>query len=59
MIFRRMSLACVAVASSFTASLLVAAQDDPVRDMQIGMEGLLKASKDPAMMAQLMQDMQV
>ena len=32
---------------------------DPLRDIQIGMQGLAQAGKDPAMMAQMLQDMQV
>ena len=32
---------------------------DPLRDVQIGMQGLMQASQDPTMMAQLLQDMQV
>jgi len=40
---------------------LARAQDgnDALRDMQIGMQGLMEAQKDPAMLAQLMQDLQV
>lgn len=34
-------------------------QQQALRDMQIGMEGLFRASKDPAMLAQLMEDLQV
>jgi hypothetical protein len=35
------------------------AQADAIRDMQTGMAGLQQASKDPVLMAQLMQDLQV
>jgi len=34
-------------------------QHDPLRDVQVGMQGLMQASQDPALMAQLVQDMQV
>jgi predicted small secreted protein len=43
-------------------SVVVSAQngaDEALRDMQIGMQGLQAAAKDPAMMAQLMADLQV
>jgi hypothetical protein len=35
------------------------AAEQALRDMQIGMQGLHQAASDPAMMAQLMADMQV
>ncbi len=34
-------------------------QADAIRDMQTGMAGLQQAAKDPVLMAQLMQDLQV
>jgi hypothetical protein len=34
-------------------------QDDALRDVQLGMQGWAQASKDPELLAQLMQDMQV
>ena len=33
--------------------------EDALRDLQIGMAGLQEASRNPAMLAQLMQDLQV
>lgn len=33
--------------------------DDSLRDIQVGMQGLAEAAKDPAVLAQLMKDMQV
>ena len=48
---------------TFISSILVAtttAQDyDALTNIQLGMEGLMQAGTDPAMLAQLMQDMQV
>ena len=34
-------------------------QADAIRDMQTGLGGLQQAAKDPVLMAQLMQDLQV
>lgn len=42
---------------AFVAS--VSAQQDPMRDLQLGLQGLQQASKDPAQLAQLMKDLQV
>jgi hypothetical protein len=44
-----------------SAASIVSAQnaEDALRDMQIGMQGLQAAASDPAMMAQLMADLQV
>jgi predicted small secreted protein len=46
---------------SSTSSIVSAqnAAEDALRDMQIGMQGLQAAASDPAMMAQLMADLQV
>ena len=48
---------------TFICSTLLAtttAQDyDALTNIQLGMEGLMQAGTDPAMLAQLMQDMQV
>lgn len=33
--------------------------DDAARDVALGLQGLIEASKDPAALAQLMQDLQV
>ena len=38
---------------------LATAQDGTQHDIQLGMQGLMEASKDPAVFAQLMRDMQV
>jgi hypothetical protein len=54
MIFRTTLL----LAASFLAA--VTAQDDTAaRDIQLGMQGLMEAGKDPAILAQLMKDLQV
>jgi redox-regulated HSP33 family molecular chaperone len=60
MIFRRSTIL------SFVAGLLVSAtachaqnRENALKDMHIGMQGLQQAGEDPAMLAQLMQDMQV
>ena len=46
-----------------TAWMVVAQEEDPqaeaLRTMQIGMQGLMQAGQDPALLAQLMQDLQV
>lgn len=42
---------------AFVAS--VSAQQDPMRDLQMGLQGLQQAAKDPAQLAQLMKDLQV
>lgn len=57
MIFRR-SILSIAVGLLLSASTGFA-QEDAIRDMQVGMQGLKQAGEDPAMLAQLMQDMQV
>lgn len=57
MLFQRFSVLFLAGLSYFSGVVVVA--QDPAMDMQVGMEGLMRAAKDPAMMAQLMQDMQV
>ena len=36
-----------------------ACAQDAARDIQMGMQGLAEATKDPAMLAQLLADMQV
>lgn len=38
---------------------LSTAQSDALRDAQIGMQGLMESTKDPAALAQLLKDMQV
>jgi hypothetical protein len=60
MIFRRSTIL------SFVAGLLLSAtachaqnRENALKDMHIGMQGLQQAGEDPAMLAQLMQDMQV
>jgi hypothetical protein len=40
------------------SSSRVTAQDDALKDVQIGMQGLKQASDDPAVLAQLMKDLQ-
>lgn len=64
MIFR--STVATVLASTICLVLLVwpsvsAQQLDgtALRDIQVGMEGLMEASKDPMILAQLMKDMQV
>lgn len=48
---------------SFLLVLLVsfcaAQESDTMRDIQLGLQGLKEAGKDPALLAQLMRDMQV
>jgi hypothetical protein len=39
--------------------LSVRADDDAIKNLQIGMQGLAQAGQDPALLAQLLQDMQV
>jgi len=42
--------------------LLVAvcsAQEEPLKDIEVGMQGLMQAANDPALLAQLVRDMQV
>lgn len=46
-----------AVVISLTS--VVAQEADAMRDIQLGMAGLQEASKNPALLAQLMQDLQV
>ena len=46
------------VAAAFFFGFAVA-QDGSLHDIQIGMQGLMEATKDPAALAQLMRDMQV
>jgi hypothetical protein len=46
--------------AAFSCLFVTTAQDyDALTNIQLGMEGLMKAGSDPAMLAQLMQDMQV
>jgi hypothetical protein len=50
--------------SILTFSLLsltpaVAQESDALRDLQLGLNGILEASKNPELLAQLMQDLQV
>ena len=52
MIFRN----AILLAASFLAA--VTAQD-ATANIQLGMQGLMEAGKDPALLAQLMQDLQV
>lgn len=53
---RVLSVAALVLA---TVSAQNAAAEEALRDMQIGMQGLAAAAKDPAMLAQLMADLQV
>lgn len=60
MMLRRLALSLLVLLSS--GSSIVSAQnaaEQALRDMQIGMQGLQAASSDPAMMAQLLADLQV
>lgn len=57
-----MNLTFVQFLLTISSLLLVTtiAQDyDALTNIQLGMEGLMQAGSDPAMLAQLMQDMQV
>ena len=54
MIFRR---AFVPAAAFFCG--LASAQDGTLNDIQLGMQGLMEASKNPEVLAQLLKDMQV
>lgn len=57
-----MNLTLVQFLLTISSLLLVTtiAQDyDALTNIQLGMEGLMQAGSDPAMLAQLMQDMQV
>ena len=49
------------VALSIVCFAPVSAQEetDAMRDLQMGLQGIQEASKDPALLAQLMQDLQV
>jgi predicted Zn-dependent protease len=60
MIFRRSTILSL-VAGLLLSATACHAQDrkEALKDMHIGMAGLQEAGNDPAMMAQLMQDMQV
>lgn len=53
--FRKIALLGLALFSSVGLS---AAQDDAMENLRVGLEGLKQAGKDPALMAQLMRDMQ-
>ena len=53
--FRKIALLGLAV---FSSAGLCAAQD-ALDNLKIGLEGLKQAGQDPALMAQLMRDMQV
>lgn len=55
MIFRKAVLLAVSVLAAVTAQQY----DDATANIQIGMQGLMEAGKDPALLAQLMQDLQV
>lgn len=44
---------------AFALLSVALAQDDAARDVALGLQGLIEASKDPAALAQLMQDLQV
>lgn len=60
MMLRRLAPSLLILLSS--GSSIVSAQnaaEQALRDMQIGMQGLQAASSDPAMMAQLLADLQV
>ena len=54
--FRKIALLGLAV---FSSAGLCAAQDAALDNLKIGLEGLKQAGQDPALMAQLMRDMQV
>ena len=56
MIFRKFLVVC---ATLLSAAPIAYAQDDAMRNVQAGMQGLAEAGKDPAMLAQLVKDMQV
>jgi len=60
MIVRTLFL-CVAGAVALFACAAAAddMKEDPLRDISIGMQGLEQAAQDPALMAQLLQDLQV
>jgi len=47
------------VAFAFCCCGFATAQDGSLHDVQLGMEGIMQATKDPALLAQLMKDMQV
>lgn len=55
MMFRKIFLVCV----SLLAAPLCFAQEDAERNIMMGMQGLAEAAKDPALLAQLVRDMQV
>lgn len=54
MIFRTAIVLAVAVVTAVDAQY-----DDPTFNIQVGMQGLMEAGKDPAVLAQLMKDLQV
>ena len=55
MFFRK---ALLVIAAAFFGGF-AAAQDGTLRDIQLGMQGIMEAGKDPEALAQLMRDMQV
>ena len=56
MIFRT----AIVLAVTVLAAVVVAQEDyDAMDNIQIGMQGLMQAGKDPAVLAQLMKDLQV
>jgi hypothetical protein len=57
-----MKLISIKTGLSIVAMLLAPsafADDESLRDLQIGMQGLKEAAQNPALLAQLMQDLQV
>lgn len=54
--FRKILFICVSLLS---VSPLCFAQEDAERNIMMGMQGLAEAAKDPALLAQLVKDMQV
>lgn len=61
MMFRKILFICASLLSAATTIPLCLAQqqDDAERNIQMGMQGLAQAANDPAVLAQLVRDMQV
>jgi hypothetical protein len=55
------SFALVFSVATFLAlvALSTAQNEDPMANIQLGMQGLMQTGKDPALLAQLMKDLQV
>jgi hypothetical protein len=57
--YMRFVLFLITLSCTFLATTITAQDYDALTNIQLGMQGLMQAGSDPAMLAQLMQDMQV